>query len=138
MQKTGEIEQFIAEKKNLSQKSAQSQLFALAHSQISQNVFIRKNHLRGHWKALSKGLATGLSKFLKFESIGLYTGFSAAYLFLYSQNVTILGLKLKMSFFAPKIRSNVKNNTRNVFLAQNRTYWLFLLYNFLINMSYPQ
>ena len=71
----------LLRKLNLSQKSAQPQLFALAHSQISQNVFIRKNHLRNHWKALSKGLAIGLSKFLKFDSIGLYTGFSAAYLF---------------------------------------------------------
>ena len=89
-------------KLNLSQKSAQPQLFALAHSQISQNVFIRKNHLRNHWKALSKSLAIGLSKFLKVESIGLYRGISAAYLFFYSQNVTILGLKLKMSILPQK------------------------------------
>ena len=130
------LSKLLLRKSNLSQKNAQTQLFALAHSHLSQNVFIQKIHLRSHWKALSKGLATGLSKLLMFESIGLYTGFSVA-LFC-SQNVTILGLKMKMSIFAQKTRSNVKNNTRNVFLAQNRTYWLFLLYNFIINMSNPQ
>ena len=39
-------------------KSAQPQLFAMAHLQFSQNSFFQKSYTRGHWKATSKCLAT--------------------------------------------------------------------------------
>ena len=45
-------------------KSAQPQLFAMAHLQFSQNSFLQKAYIRGRWKAPSKCFATNYSKML--------------------------------------------------------------------------
>ena len=54
-------------------KSAQPQLFAMAHLQFSQNSFFQKNDIMHYWRALSMGLANKQSKVILLFLLGLHS-----------------------------------------------------------------
>ena len=54
-------------------KSAQPQLFAMAHLQFSQNSFFQKTDIMHYWRALSMGLANKQSNVILLFLLGLHS-----------------------------------------------------------------
>ena len=55
------------------EKSAQPQLFAMAHLQFSQNSFFQKTDIMHYWRALSMGLANKQSNVILLFLLGLHS-----------------------------------------------------------------